>query len=580
VNNIRLKNELLFFFIWVNLFISTSALATTYYVDPSKGIDSNPGTIDLPFKTISAGVSMAFEGDTVSIFSGTYRETINLVRGGSSPAASIVINSMPDAEVLVKGSDLVSDWVLHAGSIWKRTNWGINSQQVFVDGATLKQIGVTCPYNSITRETSVILPPVGTGISSMIPGSFFYDQGAKTLYVLLPDGSNPNNHLMEASTRNWIISTDLSFIELNGMKFSHSNSSSGPNVMGMVNVRGNFWTITNCSFTYADFTGLSISGTGHRILNNVANFNGDLGISINGSDTAHGWDIYPNRPPQNILLDGNETNYNNYRKFDTSWQAGGIKAAVSCNGVTISRHRAESNIGAGIWFDSYSLNTRIEQCIVNKNLAGIVYEISDNAIIANNLVTQNTYHGIFVVASNGVSVFNNTLIQNGYSIVLHGMPRAEHPILQYNIVRNNIISQSQLVDLIIYNNPSVASGNTSDYNLFDGSLRITYTPDTGYYPNYTTLSDFARDTGQEVHSLNALPKFISSVTMDYQLLAGSPAIDSGTDLVTTGIGNKDLSGNTRIVDGRRTGIAIIDMGAYEYSDATKPLTPTSLRVVK
>ena len=242
-------------------------------------------------------------------------------------------------------------------------------------------------------------------------------------------------------------------------------------MLGIVNVFGKNWVISNCSFMYGDFAGLSISGENHKIINSIANYNGNVGIAINGSDAAHNWNSYPNRSLQNILLDSNQTNYNNYRKFETSWQAGGIKAATSCNGVTVSRHRAESNIGAGIWFDIYCLNTRIEQCIVNKNLVGIGYEISDNAIIDNNLVTQNTYQGIFVAASSGVSIFNNTVVRNGYSIVLHGMPRQEHPTLENNMVRNNIISESQFVDFIIYNNLSAAMGNYSDYNLFDGNYK-------------------------------------------------------------------------------------------------------------
>jgi parallel beta-helix repeat protein len=552
--------------------------AATYYVDATNGNDVNSGTALQPFKSISTAVGKANAGDTVLIASGTYRETINFPKSGSGASQTIAIRAMSGANVQIKGSDLVSGWTLHTGAIWKKSGWNINSQQVFVNGTPLQQIGNSCAYNTLAWGTSFILPPVGTGISSMVPGSFFYDQAAQTLYVYLPDGSDPNWHQLEASTRNWIISTDQNFIELDGLQFSHSNVTSIPYSMGMVNISGQGCLIANCSFTYADLAGLSIAGEGHQISNNIANFNGNEGVLISGSDPAHNWNIYPNRPPQNILLDGNETSYNNYRKFYTNWQAGGVKASMSCNGVTISRHRAESNIGAGIWFDLYSLNTRIERCIVNNNLVGIAYEISDNAVIANNLVKQNTYFGVLVAASSGVSVFNNTVIQNGYSIALHGMPRAEHPTLQDNIVRNNIISESQFVDLIIYNNPSVASGNTSDYNLFDGNLRITYTPDTGYYPNYTTLPDFARDTGQEVHSLNALPKFKSPATGDYQILAGSPAIDSGTDLVTAVIGYKDLSGNTRIVGGGKTGKPVIDMGAYEYSDATKPAAPTSLRL--
>jgi parallel beta-helix repeat protein len=418
------------------------------------------------------------------------------------------------------------------------------------------------------------------GFQDMFTGSFYYDPSGKILYIWLPDGSNPNGHNIEASVRDFIIPpTELQYIELHNLNFSHSNLSSKTAMLAVVNVFGKNWVVSDCSFTYGDLYGLAITGENHKIINNIANHNGNVGISINGSDAAHNWSIYPNRPPQNILLEGNQTSYNNYRKFDARWQAGGIKAAMFCNGITIYHHRAESNIGSGIWFDIACSNIRIEQCIVNNNLGGIAYEISDNAVIANNLVKQNMYQGIYVSASSGVYSLNNTVVQNGYGIVLHGMPRADHPTLENNTLRNNIISNSKWIDLVAFTGTG-ATGNSSDYNLYDGNLRISLTTNIDYKINYTNLSDFTRDTGQEVHSLNASPQFKNSTTGDYKLLTGSPAIDAGTNLVAGSISNKDLAGNTRIVDGRKTGEPIIDIGTYECSDALQLSAPKSLRVIE
>ena len=167
---------------------------------------------------------------------------------------------------------------------------------------------------------------------------------------------------LRLSVRDFIIPPkELNYITLERLHFAHSNLTSKGLIMGMVNVWGNFWTITDCTFNYADFAGISIIGEGHKITNCKFNHNGNLGISINGSDEAHKWDPVPNRPPQNIILSGNETSYNNYRKFELSWQHGGIKAAVSCNGVTVTNHKALANYGAGIWFDIYCRNITIGQ---------------------------------------------------------------------------------------------------------------------------------------------------------------------------------------------------------------------------
>ena len=63
---------------------ATPALTVTLHVDQSAttASDSNPGTKDRPFKTISAGVAKAGPGDTVLVNPGVYRETVTLKTSG------------------------------------------------------------------------------------------------------------------------------------------------------------------------------------------------------------------------------------------------------------------------------------------------------------------------------------------------------------------------------------------------------------------------------------------------------------------------------------------------------------------
>jgi parallel beta-helix repeat protein len=490
------------------------ASAGDLYVDNGSPVasDENAGTRDRPLRTISAALARAVSGDTVWIAPGTYRELLHFPRGGESPDRPIRLVAVEGA-VSIRGSDVVTGWRPAGRGVWTRSGWTVNSQQVFVDGAPLQQIGATNPFHSRTWGGQPILRPTGRGVSDMVPGSFFFDAGSATLHVRLRGDADPNAHLLEAAVRDVVINSGpVSHVELRGLGFAHSNTSAAPSMRGIVNIEGDGWVVTGCTFTHGDFAGLSLSGAGHRVRDSVASRNGNVGISINGSDAAHGWAPYPGRPPQDIVLERNETSENNYRGFFANFQAGGVKAANACNRVRISGHVARDNAGTGIWFDLGCRDVTIEQARVERNTRGIEYETSDRAVISNNVVTGSSEHGIYVNASSDVDVVDNTLDGNGWAIVVHGIPRAEHPRLERNRVRGNDIARSGKVDLVQYVGRE-AAGNLSDFNVFyrpEGGVRISWTSTDAYGVTHRDLAAFSAATGQERHSSTADPRLRST----------------------------------------------------------------------
>src|SRR5688500_9014705 len=115
-------------------------LLSSYYVSTG-GVDTNPGSLEQPLRTIQQAANRAQPGDTVFVRGGTYRETVKPARSGTS-AARITFKPYNNESVTVSGADVVSGWSLHGGSVYKASQeWdlGLGKNQVFVDGQMMTE---------------------------------------------------------------------------------------------------------------------------------------------------------------------------------------------------------------------------------------------------------------------------------------------------------------------------------------------------------------------------------------------------------------------------------------------------------
>jgi hypothetical protein len=71
---------------WLRTIDFNQAPKRTFYADANnpRAADENPGTAELPWKTIQRGVRDLDPGDALLIKGGTYRESIALSRSGDS----------------------------------------------------------------------------------------------------------------------------------------------------------------------------------------------------------------------------------------------------------------------------------------------------------------------------------------------------------------------------------------------------------------------------------------------------------------------------------------------------------------
>lgn len=194
--------------------------------------------------------------------------------------------------------------------------------------------------------------------------------------------------------------------------------------------------------------------------------------------------------------------------------------------------------GSGINCDGVQNSHFYNNLLYDNHAGGItLYQIDGGDVAKNNIVAHNT----IVQASDGRWAINITAGATG------------------NTVRNNILYNFHSFRGSITVSADSLPFFTSDYNVVmdrfsmdDGDTRIT-------------LAEWRAATGQDLHSLIALPSalFVNAAANDYHLSATSPARDAG---VTVGTVTDDINGVARPVG------PAVDIGAYEYDPAALMLT--------
>jgi len=175
-----------------------SADAAVYYVDTNhpKASDTNPGTPELPWKTIQKAADSMVAGDAVFVKNGTYRECIRPKNTGTA-GKPITYAAFKGHAPVIKGSDVVTGWKRYKGAIWMKEGWGVPKENWrWINRAkTQEAFWKDAPLAGARKLTWT------DSRDTLRPGKLFADLDAHVLYVWLQDGSDPNAHTMEVATR-------------------------------------------------------------------------------------------------------------------------------------------------------------------------------------------------------------------------------------------------------------------------------------------------------------------------------------------------------------------------------------------
>ena len=174
------------------------------------------------------------------------------------------------------------------------------------------------------------------------------------------------------------------------------------------------WVVRNVSALHNGWAGL-LAADGMWILGGHYNDNDQLGIGGNAATgiVLNGLD----RDPK--TFDGPELARNHTLHADCEWEGGGMK--WDAGKVTIRNAHVHDNDCRGLWADMNAHDALIEHNLVQNNWTeGIVMEISQDAVIRNNLVYGNGMpyegwywdSGILAAASFNIEVYGNRLSGN------------------------------------------------------------------------------------------------------------------------------------------------------------------------
>ncbi len=280
--------------------------------------------------------------------------------------------------------------------------------------------------------------------------------------------------------------------------------------------------------------------------------------------------------PTNVTVDGCEVHGNNARGLDAAHEA------ISMDGVDtfeIMNNHVYDNGEEGIDAKVGSSNGKIHHNRVHDNNGPNIYvDAADNILIYNNEVfgTRGVKPGIMLAVEDyaskdvtfNVDIYNNLIYDNnsgiGFWIESSAMDYAS--IHNVRIINNTIHSNESNGGLWIMNAPTngysdiVVRNNIFWENDANGLDEIRDSTTSGQFSSFNVdhnlfESGAMSDTYGEVPVLTSDVRFVDTYQHDYQLLPGSPAIDSGADVEFL----TDFDGNPR------TQGAGTDIGAFEYS---------------
>jgi len=534
--------------VFVGVIFGSEGISASEIHVSRNGSDSSSGSDSQPFLTVKKAASVAQPGDTVIVHSGTYREWVKPVRGGTDDNNRITYRAAPGEEVFIKGSERVASWKSEAGGVWKvelpNSFFGqYNPYALTVSGGWLN-------YGQWHHRGDVYLNGEAfyerKTAQEVIKAEHTWfcrvDENVTTIWANFGE-ANPNTELTEINVRESLFMpeiTGLKYITVDGLHFMHAAANWAPPTldlqMGAVGPRmGKHWIIENCTITNArcvgiilghapgvDYTDIDAYGD-HIIRNNVIRRCGQAGIAGRKGATRS-------------LISGNLIEDTNYRREFGGWETAAIKFHNSVDTVisgNLIRGVFRQEQGAfGIWIDFGNQGIRITgNVIYNTEAATVFLEMNHGPI----LVDNNVLIGQPIRSNSEATVFaHNLFVDCGYEYSPDTERRSEYykPHTTKAAGRKSGTAQDDKWFNNIFvrwglDQVKMAPGYASDYNAFlEGAKKSSFGEDhTVVDPHVTELTIKDLPFGAAItFSVNDSPFRVEGPLVDAELVGVFPTV--------------------------------------------------------
>jgi hypothetical protein len=479
-----------------------------FYVSPT-GDDSNPGTMEAPWRTIQHAADAAAAGSTVNVRGGVYEERVTINASGNARGGYVTFRSYPGETAILDGERFAPDGRSALLVIQ-------NKSYVRIQGFEIRN------YRTDDRRRTPI------GISVL---------GAGTHIELL----NNNVHHIEQT----FLGRDAPGRGGNGFGIAVYGTDAKEPITDLV-IDGN--EVHHLKTGSSESLVVNGNVTNFRITHNVVHDNNNIGIDVIGAertapdpavDQARDGLVSGNLV-YNITSRGNPA-YGNDQSSDGIYVDGGTRILIERNVI--------HDVDFGIELASEHRGRTTSYITARNNL---IYACNTAGVSIGG-------YGAERGGADHCTVINNTLYRNDTADTGSGEFQMQFNMTN-NVFENNIVyagsrclMTSSLSGPVNGNTPAVSM----DYNLYY-CVSGAETSKWGRYPaSYTGFANYVKASGNDRHSRFADPRFVDPSNNDFHLKVGSPAIHAGTNTGVPLVGEQDLDGKARTIG------SSIDTGCYE-----------------